>query len=34
VLCLGYKGAMIKDYFLNYETFTTDFTLTLGAAKS
>jgi glucose-1-phosphate cytidylyltransferase len=33
VLCLGYKGAMIKDYFLNYETFTTDFTLTLGTAK-
>jgi glucose-1-phosphate cytidylyltransferase len=33
VLCLGYKGAMIKDYFLNYETFTNDFTLTLGKAK-
>jgi glucose-1-phosphate cytidylyltransferase len=33
VLCLGYKGGMIKDYFLNYETFTNDFTLTLGAAK-
>jgi glucose-1-phosphate cytidylyltransferase len=33
VLCLGYKGAMIKDYFLNYETFTTDFTLTLGVSK-
>jgi len=33
VLCLGYKGAMIKDYFLNYETFTTDFTLTLGGSK-
>jgi glucose-1-phosphate cytidylyltransferase len=33
VLCLGYKGAMIKDYFLNYETFINDFTLTLGAAK-
>ena len=33
VLCLGYKGGMIKDYFLNYETFTNDFTLTLGASK-
>jgi glucose-1-phosphate cytidylyltransferase len=33
VLCLGYKGAMIKDYFLNYETFANDFTLTLGNAK-
>ena len=33
VLCLGYKGGMIKDYFLNYETFANDFTLTLGAAK-
>ena len=34
VLCLGYKGGMIKDYFLNYETFTNDFTLTLGADKN
>jgi glucose-1-phosphate cytidylyltransferase len=33
VLCLGYKGVMIKDYFLNYETFANDFTLTLGATK-
>ena len=33
ILCLGYKGSMIKDYFLNYETFANDFTLTLGAAK-
>ncbi len=33
VLCLGYKGAMIKDYFLNYETFANDFTLTLGGTK-
>jgi len=33
VLCLGYKGAMIKDHFLNYETFTNDFTLTLGSTK-
>jgi glucose-1-phosphate cytidylyltransferase len=33
VLCLGYKSAMIKDYFLNYETFTNNFTLTLGSTK-
>ncbi len=33
VLCLGYKGAMIKEYFLNYETHANDFTLTLGAEK-
>jgi glucose-1-phosphate cytidylyltransferase len=30
VLCLGYKGNMIKDYFLNYEAMSTDFTLRLG----
>jgi len=34
VLCLGYKGWMIKDYFLNYEMLTNDFTLTLGADKN
>ena len=33
VLCLGYKGAMIKEYFLNYETFTNDFTVTLGKGR-
>jgi glucose-1-phosphate cytidylyltransferase len=30
VLCLGYRGAMIKEYFLNYRYATHDFTLTLG----
>ena len=30
VLCLGYKGEMIKDYFLHYRTRTSDFTLRLG----
>lgn len=30
VLCLGYKGNMIKDYFLNLEWFTNDFTMHLG----
>jgi len=29
VLCLGYKGAMIKDYFLNYQSMQNDFTLRL-----
>lgn len=29
VLCLGYKGNMIKEYFLNYESMTNDFTLAL-----
>ncbi|MDI6728689.1 MAG: glucose-1-phosphate cytidylyltransferase [Thermodesulfovibrionales bacterium] len=33
VLCLGYKGQVIKEFFLNYETYTSDFTLTLGTAK-
>ncbi len=30
VLCLGYKGALIKEYFLNYEAMNSDFTITLG----
>lgn len=29
-LCLGYRGNMIKEYFLNYEAMTTDFTISLG----
>lgn len=29
VLCLGYKGEMIKDYFLNYQKFSRDFSLDL-----
>lgn len=33
VLCLGYKGQAIKDFFLNYESHTRDFSVTLGAAK-
>ena len=31
ILCLGYKGKMIKDYFLNYEIMNNDFTLKLGS---
>jgi glucose-1-phosphate cytidylyltransferase len=30
VLCLGYRGDMIKEYFLNYEAMTNDFTINLG----
>lgn len=30
VLCLGYKGEMIKEYFYHYELFNNDFTLELG----
>ena len=30
VLCLGHKGHVIKDFFLNYETRTKDFTVELG----
>ena len=29
VLCLGYKGEQIQDYFLNYRTATSDFTVQL-----
>jgi len=30
ILCLGYKGSVIKDYFLNYEAMSNDFTINLG----
>lgn len=30
ILCLGYKGEMIKKYFLSYEAMNNDFTITLG----
>ncbi len=30
VLCVGYRGHMIKDWFLNYELWNSDFTVTLG----
>src|SRR5687768_3093445 len=34
VLCLGYKGWLIKEFFLNYPAMTTDMTVTLGARGS
>jgi glucose-1-phosphate cytidylyltransferase len=30
VLCLGYRGQMIKEYFLNYEAMNNSFTICLG----
>jgi glucose-1-phosphate cytidylyltransferase len=33
VVCLGYKGDLIRDYFLNYEISNRDFTVTLGSRE-
>jgi glucose-1-phosphate cytidylyltransferase len=30
VLCLGYKGSIIKEYFLDYEAMNNDFSICLG----
>ncbi len=30
ILCLGYKGEVIKEYFYNYEMLANDFTIELG----
>ncbi len=34
VLCLGYKGWLIKEFFLNYQAMTTDVTVSLGKKDS
>jgi glucose-1-phosphate cytidylyltransferase len=34
IICLGYKGNMIKQYFLNYEAMNNDFTIQLGNRKA
>lgn len=34
ILCLGYKGEMIKEYFYNYEVLNNDFTIELGDKKN
>jgi glucose-1-phosphate cytidylyltransferase len=34
VLCLGHKGAAIKDFFLNYRALSSDFTIGLGDRES
>jgi glucose-1-phosphate cytidylyltransferase len=31
ILCLGYKGEVIKEYFLNYHAMRNDFTVNLGS---
>lgn len=33
VLCLGYKGDMIKEYFMHYDWIQNDFTLKIGEKK-
>ena len=33
VLCLGYKNQAVKEFFLNYEAHTKDFTISLGHQK-
>ncbi len=34
VLCLGYRGEVIKEYFYNYELYNSDFVVNLGKNKS
>jgi len=34
ILCLGYRGNMIKEYFLNYEAMNSDVTVCLGQRHS
>ena len=34
IIATGYKSDMIKDYFLNYEAWNNDFTVTLGQRES
>jgi glucose-1-phosphate cytidylyltransferase len=33
ILCLGYKGEVIKEYFYNYEVYNNDFSIRLGRNK-
>lgn len=33
IVCTGYRGDVIKDYFLNYESRTNDFTAHLGSSS-
>jgi glucose-1-phosphate cytidylyltransferase len=34
ILCLGYRGEMIKEYFLHYRAMESDFTVSLGSDTS
>src|SRR4051794_22664395 len=33
IVCLGYKGDSLRDYFLNYRIRSSDFTVTLGTSQ-
>ena len=33
IICVGYKGDYIRDYFLNYHTRNNDFTISLGESQ-
>lgn len=33
VVCAGYRGEVIRDYFLNYRSMTRDFTIRLGSSE-
>lgn len=33
IVCLGYKGQVIKEFFLNYEAYTRDFTISFGRSS-
>lgn len=33
ILCLGYRGHMIKEYLINYDAMNNDFTITMGDEK-
>ena len=33
VICLGYRGEVIKDYFLHYESINNDFTINISNSK-
>lgn len=33
IVCLGYKGSVIKDYFYHYEILSNDFTIELGTRE-
>ena len=34
IICLGYKGNIIKDFFLNYKSYSSDFTIDLKTGES
>ena len=33
IVCLGYRGQVIKEFFLNYEAYTRDFTISFGISS-